>query len=203
MAVDLRLQTIREALAEHEHERHALDTVDRRAAVATILRGRGDDTEVLLIRRSERPGDPWSGHMAFPGGHVEAGERMLDAARRETREEIGLDLDVHGSLIGRLDHARAVARGRKLDMVIAPYVFELHGEPPAFAPNYEVAEVLWTPLAPMLTGASHTILEHEMNGEHLRFPGYDVGGRVVWGLTYRMLGTLFAVLHPEWEPVEF
>ncbi|MDZ7826307.1 MAG: CoA pyrophosphatase [Gammaproteobacteria bacterium] len=203
MAVDLRLPAIRDALAGHEHERAELEQVDRRAAVAAVLRGRGEDTEVLLIRRAERRGDPWSGHMAFPGGHVEPGERMVDAARRETREETGLDLRRHGELIGRLDHARAVARGRSLDMIIAPYVFELASLPPAFAPNHEVAEVIWAPLAPMLTGATHTSLEYELDGERRRFPGYDVEGRVVWGLTYRMLGTLFSVLHPDWEPVDW
>lgn len=199
MSLDPGLQAIRAALAEYEHAREALEEVDRKAAVAAILRGAGAGTEILLIRRAERPGDPWSGHMAFPGGHVEPGERMLDAALRETREEIGLDLEAHGRLIGRLDHARAIARGRRLDMIIAPYVFELTGPLPPFTPNHEVAEVVWAPLAPMLAGDTHTILEHEMNGEQHRFPGYDVDGRVVWGLTYRMLGTLFAVLEPDRE----
>lgn len=202
MSIDLRLPTIRAALEGHRHERVDPATVDRKAAVAAVLRGAGEGTEVLLIRRADRPGDPWSGQMAFPGGHVEAGERMVDAARRETREETGLDLDVHGRLIGRLDHVRAVARGRALDLVIAPYVFELASEPPAFRPNHEVAEVLWAPLLPMISGATHTELEYEMSGGRETFPGYDVEGRVVWGLTYRMLGTLFSVLHPPWRPRE-
>ncbi|TVS13878.1 MAG: CoA pyrophosphatase [Gammaproteobacteria bacterium] len=199
---DLRLVTIRDILASYEHERVAREKVSRRAAVATILRGQGDDTEVLLIRRSERPHDPWSGHMAFPGGHVEPGEGMLEAARRETREEIGLDLDAHGRLIGRLDHTHAVARGRRLDLLIAPYVFELSAGPAGFELNHEVSEVVWAPLRPMLLGNAHTVLEYELDGEKRRFPGYDVDGRVVWGLTYRMLGNLFALLHPEWEPID-
>lgn len=200
---DLRLATIRDILAGYEHERVEREKVSRRAAVATILRGKGDDTEVLLIRRAERPNDPWSGQMAFPGGHVEPGERMLEAATRETREEIGLDLDSHGDLIGRLDQTHAVARGRRLDLLIAPYVFELHAEPERFTLNYEVAEVVWAPLRPMLLGDAHTFLEYELEGERRRFPGYDIDGRVVWGLTYRMLGNLFALLHPEWEPIDF
>lgn len=199
---DLRLDTIREILAGYDHERVERGTAARRAAVATILRGQGDDTEVLLIRRSERPHDPWSGHMAFPGGHVEPGERMLEAAQRETLEEIGLDLARHGGLIGRLDQTHAVARGRRVDLMIAPYVFELTGEPEPFTLNYEVSEVLWAPLRPLILGHAHTIFEYELDGEKRRFPGYDVDGRVVWGLTYRMLGNLFALLHPDWEPFD-
>lgn len=203
MTVDLRLETIRGILAEYAHERVDHAAVSRQAAVATILRGHGDDAEVLLIRRAERPGDPWSGQMAFPGGHVEPGERKTEAARRETREEIGLDLDAHGRLIGRLDHTHAVARGRRVDLLIAPYVFELTGEPSGYVLNHEVAEVVWAPLRPLLLGHAHTIFEYEFEGELRRFPGYDLDGRVVWGLTYRMLGNLFALLHPDWEPIDF
>ena len=53
--------------------------------MAVIFRGLGDDEEVLLIRRAEREGDPWSGQVAFPGGMVNAeDERFEDTARRET-----------------------------------------------------------------------------------------------------------------------
>lgn len=54
----------------------------------------------------------------------------------------------------------------------------------------------------MMLGEVHTFLEYEQDSERRRFYGYDVDGRVVWGLTYRMLGTLFSTLHPEWEPMD-
>ena len=204
--LDLSLEAIRAALSEYEHEQAELARVERRAAVATVIRpaasGRPDEAEVLLMRRADRPGDPWSGQMAFPGGHLEAGETFEAAARRETGEEVGLDLGTHGRVLGALDHTRAYARGLRLNMVIAPIVYELVRPPPPLRPNHEVAEVLWAPLAPMLRGDVHTTLEYELDGERRRFPGYDLDGRVVWGLTYRMLGTLFAILHPEWEPVD-
>src|SRR6185295_3323821 len=64
-----------------------------RAAVAAILRESATDLEALLIRRAEREDDPWSGHMAFPGGRRGAADRDIEeTARRETLEEIGLDL---------------------------------------------------------------------------------------------------------------
>ena len=203
MLADLRIDAIRQVLADYDNDRVDPARVDRHAAVSAVLRGDGEDTQVLLIRRSERPGDPWSGHMAFPGGHAEPGESLIDAARRETWEELSLDLWRHARPIGELDHAHAVARGRRLDMVIAPFVFELVDDPPELVPDaHEVAGYVWAPLGPMITGAAHTILEHHMEGELRRFPGYDVEGNVVWGLTYRILGTLFALLHPDWEPNE-
>ena len=78
---------------------HIADTNQstKKAAVAVILRPAPgetlDSTEILFIKRAERDGDPWSGHMAFPGGHMEPDDSDLkESAIRETKEEIGLDL---------------------------------------------------------------------------------------------------------------
>lgn len=166
----------------------------RQAAVAAILRAARGEPEVLLIRRAEHPRDPWSGHMAFPGGrHDPSDPDLLDTARRETLEELGLDLGRHARLLGMLDEIEAIARGRRTGIVIRPYVFALEEEP-ELAPNAEVAEVVWAPLAPMLRGENATTLPYRRDGLDLVLPGYDVGGRVVWGLTYEMLQRLFSLL---------
>ena len=157
-------------------------------------------TDLLFIRRAEKSGDPWSGHMAFPGGHIEpSDESLLAASIRETREEIGLDLATTATHIGTMDHQRAQPRGRPLNMVIAPYVFRLDHEP-AFRPNHEVAEVVWTPLDPIAAGANHTEEERIINGAPVLFSGYRInGGHFVWGLTYRMMQSFFQALDPKWE----
>ena len=46
---------------------------------------------VLLVRRSNPPD---AGRWSFPGGRVEPGERMADAAAREVREETSLDVEI-------------------------------------------------------------------------------------------------------------
>jgi 8-oxo-dGTP pyrophosphatase MutT (NUDIX family) len=166
-----------------------------RAAVAAILRPGAEGAEVLLIQRAEREGDPWSGHMAFPGGRRASADRDLCAtAVRETREEIGVDLDANAVLLGRLVDEEAYAKARRTGLVIAPFVFSLQREVDfAFDPR-EVAEALWAPLAPLARGEGARTLRYEHDGVALDLPCWDVQGRVVWGLTHRMLSSLFEAL---------
>ena len=70
------IDLIRDRLNRHDPESFSVGADTRQAAVAVILRpgthgGGGNGTDILFIKRAEKPGDPWSGHMAFPGGHRE------------------------------------------------------------------------------------------------------------------------------------
>jgi 8-oxo-dGTP pyrophosphatase MutT (NUDIX family) len=167
----------------------------RQAAVATILRDTPGGAEVLLIRRAEREGDPWSGHMAFPGGRRDAQDPDLYAtAVRETREEVGLDLTTHGALLGRLADLPAIARGLRADLVIRPFVFALEREATLAFDAAEVAEALWTPLAALARGEGAGVVHYRIEGREIELPCWHVGGRVVWGLTHRMLVSLFELI---------
>jgi 8-oxo-dGTP pyrophosphatase MutT (NUDIX family) len=173
-----------------------LDGTKRHAAVAAILRDAEHGAEVLLIRRAAREGDPWSGHMAFPGGQREPGDQdLLQTAVRETWEEIGLDLRTHASLLGGLETLPAVARGKRIAMSVTPFVFELCTEPPLTFSD-EVAEVIWAPLPPLARGELSTTIPYHFEGRELRLPAWDVQGRIVWGMTYTMLETLLALAQP-------
>jgi 8-oxo-dGTP pyrophosphatase MutT (NUDIX family) len=185
--------------ARLERRGAALDSssTERQAAVAAILRApeRGGDAEILLMRRATRAGDPWSGHMAFPGGRRDEGDANLAAtAIRETCEEVGLDLEAHGALLARLPDVPAIARSLRVGMVIAPFVFALRASP-ELTLNEEVAETLWTSVGPLARGDGAGTISYEREGATLQLPCLRVGERIVWGLTYQMLQALFAALH--------
>jgi 8-oxo-dGTP pyrophosphatase MutT (NUDIX family) len=165
----------------------------RRAAVAAVLRRGPIETELLLIRRAEREGDPWSGHMALPGGHLQPDDAdLLATAMRETREEVGVDLAEH-ELLGALDEHPATAQGNFTGIVIAPFVFGLRREV-ELVPNHEVADLIWAPLGRMARGEVDAVKELQREGRLVRLPGFGVGQHVVWGLTHRMLQNFFATL---------
>jgi len=166
-----------------------------RAAVAIVVRDGTDGPQVLLIRRAEHPGDPWSGHMAFPGGREDPEyENLLATAIRETLEELSLDLRRARRLLGQLAPLPAMTRERPVGMTIVPFVFELTAEA-ELSYSDEVAEAVWVPLDPLLHGRLRTTFAVDRGGgERVQFPAHDVDGRIVWGLTYRMLDSLFTLL---------
>ncbi|APR87214.1 putative nudix hydrolase YeaB [Minicystis rosea] len=168
-----------------------------RAAVAAVLRdpGGGRDAEILFIRRAERDGDPWSGHMAFPGGRCDQADATLFVtALRETREEVGLDLEAHGNLLTELPELHAIAHGRRAGLLITPFVFALERDVPLVFSDGEVAEALWAPLGPLARKEGAETISYTLDGRTLELPSLRVDGRVVWGLTYRMLEMLFEAL---------
>lgn len=161
-----------------------------RAAVAAILRdpGGGGDAELLFIRRAERHGDPWSGHVAFPGGRADPGDASLTAtAVRETREEVGIDLEAHGALLAELPELHAIAHGKRAGLLITPFVFALARDVPLTFDHAEVAEALWAPFGPLARREKAGLMPYTIEGRSIELPFLDVEGRVLWGLTYRML----------------
>jgi 8-oxo-dGTP pyrophosphatase MutT (NUDIX family) len=155
-----------------------------RAAVAMILRHAGDSMEMLFIERAADERDPWSGHLAFPGGKVEPGEEPRQAAERETGEEIGLDLGT-ARFLGRL----ADVAGANLPVRVSCFVYGVQSKVVEPVLNGEVYDAFWVRLDDLTAMERHVIAP-------VRFAeaGFDVpairmpqpGKPVLWGLTYRL-----------------
>ncbi|MEM7409763.1 MAG: CoA pyrophosphatase [Myxococcota bacterium] len=184
----LAVDAIRTSLVDHEPTVLSVDQV-RHAAVAMVLTEGEAGAEVLFIERARHEGDPWSGHMAFPGGGVEASDPGgQGAAMRETHEEVGLRLD-GAELLGRLDDKQGNPV-RHPALVISAYVFHVE-QPGRLQINHEVQEAFWFPVHGLLDPARH--VQYATHGE-LEFPGILVGEpdrHVVWGLTYSFLESFF------------
>lgn len=168
-----------------------LDCGEHCAAVAAILRETDGDLHILLIQRSEREGDPWSGHLGFPGGGVEFEDQGLrEAAVRETREELGIDLSA-ARFLGQLDDLR----GATIPIAVSGFVFGVDVEP-SIRKNDEVADTFWVSfndLSDPGRQATGTFLIGDELRDHpaidLRLPGKPL----LWGLTYRFIQQFLAL----------
>ena len=162
---------------------------DCRLAAVFVLLVQRERTNLLLIRRSDR-GDPWSNHIAFPGGHVDqADASVLEAAYRETLEEVGIDRGAI-ELLGDLGHFQTMTGGVDLHTFIGLWAAD---SPPRPDP-VEVAEVIEVPVARLLE--EHDRLgfaaQHgDRLGEHLCYP---LEGGTIWGVTARIIHHLFELI---------
>lgn len=189
-----KLETLERALARHDPRRIALDAEPTRAAVGLIFEPCNDDLHLFFIHRAELAGDPWSGHMGFPGGRKDPEDRdLLSTVLREVREEVGIDLDRHARLIAPLDEIQGVARGRQLPLVISPFAFALH-EPVEPRPNHEVQSTLWVPHSFLADRTNQTEMKYRIDGQDVFLPAYVFQDRTIWGLTFRMIEGLLEVL---------
>jgi len=162
--------------------------------VAAVLRQRKAGLELLFILRAKHPRDPWSGHMGWPGGRVDDGDAgPLATALRETREELALDLERDGELLGALSEVRTHLRRGPGPLSVVPFVFELKDEL-TLVPNGEVQEALWVPLPFLLDRRNRGRFVWTGRGVPLVMPCYRFEGRVIWGLTLHMLDELIELL---------
>jgi 8-oxo-dGTP pyrophosphatase MutT (NUDIX family) len=154
------------------------------ASVAVIINPEDRGGSLLLIRRIERKGDPWSGQIGFPGGHKSPSDQgFLQTAIRETEEEVGIKLNEH-QLLGSLP--LVTTRSRLVQ--VAPFVFALKSMVPVQL-NGEVAENFWVPLPEL---ARFEVKRRKVQAEKLELEvnSYEYQGHIIWGLTFRILNLL-------------
>mgnify|MGYP003842875349 CR=1 FL=1 len=199
MSVSL-LQLIEARLPAYSPKKPLLRPLMKRSAVAMVLQVRQGELNILMIKRAEREGDPWSGHMAFPGGRHEDYDRNgLATAKREMHEEVGFDIDqlegahTPGQVIGRLSDFSTRQRAIPIDMVVSPYVF-LVEKRPHLTINYEVADTVWIPLSYFADLRNRSSLQYSIAGKTVSLPCFRYSEeKVVWGMTLKMIDELLLI----------
>ncbi|HKK27971.1 MAG TPA: CoA pyrophosphatase [Gemmatimonadota bacterium] len=198
-------------LALHETRHVPAEETDHRAAVVLLLRDAAgsradasgsradaagsralDELEALFVRRAEVEGDPWSGHMALPGGrHSPPDEDLAVTALRELREETSLDPG-RDALLGRLDEIHP--RSRRLPSIaVTPFVGWTEPEV-TVVENAELAGHVWVPVRTLRAPEHRSTLRLERRGAVRVFPTVEYEGRTIWGLTFRIVQEFLEVL---------
>jgi len=167
-----------------------------RAAVAIMVREGQEATELLMIRRATREGDPWSGHMGFPGGRRDPEDRSnFSCALRETEEELGVDLSRWGAPLGELSDVNTGWRKDRPEMLVTPFIFSV-SELPELTPNDEVDDVVWVPLHFLMDEGNREPLEWEWKGQKMETDSYLYDCYRIWGLSLMMIDEMMDLLRP-------
>ena len=167
-----------------------------RAAVAIMVREGQEATELLMIRRATREGDPWSGHMGFPGGRRDPEDRSnFYCALRETEEELGVDLSRWGAPLGELSDVNTGWRKDRPEMLVTPFIFSV-SELPELTPNDEVDDVVWVPLHFLMDEGNREPLEWEWKGQKMETDSYLYDCYRIWGLSLMMIDEMMGLLRP-------
>src|SRR6476469_8090178 len=150
-----------------------------RAAVALVLRpAAGGELELLMIKRADFEGDPWSGHVALPGGRQEPDDVSLErTAIRETWEETAIDIEREGAIVGVLDEV-APRTPTVRRVIVRPYVAAVVPGV-AIVESPEVAAAFWVPLSALRETAAWITAEVVAHGESLSVPAVAHGEYVV------------------------
>lgn len=160
----------------------------RASAVLVALIDGADGAEVLLTRRS------WdlrnhSGEVSFPGGRMEQGESYVEAALRESFEEVALD-PAAVTIVGELDHLSTFVS----NSYIVPVVARLASAPELTASAAEVERIFYVSLAE-LTRVDTYRQEHWGGSDfHRRLNFFELDDETVWGATARVLVNLLDIL---------
>jgi 8-oxo-dGTP pyrophosphatase MutT (NUDIX family) len=156
------------------------------AAVVLILREISDEIELLLIKRAEDARDPWSGHIALPGGRAEpTDENLIATAIRETREEVGIDLITDGEVLGHFEPLFP-SSPRLPRILVTPVVAVVNSSVVATAGS-EVEVAFWVAVNQLKREGRSETVDKVFEGETYTWPGYPSPYGPVWGITERLL----------------
>jgi 8-oxo-dGTP pyrophosphatase MutT (NUDIX family) len=182
------LDEVRSAVTDHPDLPHFGGETGPNSAVLAVVWDEGGEARVLLTRRT-----PWlrshSGQVAFPGGRVEPGETLIEAALRESYEEVGLD-PASVTVVGRLSRMRTISS----DAGIYPFIGIVAGRPHTIANPDEVGRVFDVAIGELLQDG---VFHEEIWGVgEVERPIYffDVGGETIWGATAKMLYELLLLI---------
>ncbi len=165
------------------------------AAVAIIVRDTEAGSEFLMMQRAKSERDPWSGQMAFPGGKIDPGDNgARAAAMREAYEEVGIELH-DDDYIGQLDDLYGLKVDGVFSVHVSCFIFKPQAEIKPIA-NYEVADLVWLPLAFLHDPDNAHDYNHPAN-KAFSMPAVMINAdkdQILWGLSLRMLVMLHEIL---------
>ena len=180
---------LRAALERQAAPDGPLSSAPRHASVCVLVAEAEPTPHICFIRRAQWGGDPWSEHIAFPGGSRSGDETPLQTLRREVYEEVGVDIGEDAELI-QLPQLRIRLAGRERLLLLDAFVCHLPGPLPPLQCGPEVASAFWTPVSELWDAQNLDHLVLGDKGDVLVYPAIRLQQGTVFGITLRVLTLL-------------
>ena len=180
---------LRAALERQAAPDGPLSSGPRHASVCVLVAEAEPTPHICFIRRAQWSGDPWSEHIAFPGGSRSGDETPLQTLRREVYEEVGVDIGEDADLI-QLPQLRIRLAGRERLLLLDAFVCHLPGPLPPLQCGPEVASAFWTPVSELWDAQNLDHLVLGDKGDVLVYPAIRLQQGTVFGITLRVLTLL-------------
>ena len=157
------------------------------AAIMMILKQSDPGYSLLFIKRPDNDRDPFSGHMAFPGGRMELDDNSkLDTAVRETLEEVGININRSARVLGALDDVNP-NNPRARNYVVTPYLSVLEEEVDITPDANEVEKTIWVPMHHLVDDKNTQVRIRVRDGREVKDYAYNYDQYLIWGMTGRVL----------------
>lgn len=158
------------------------DSKKLRGAVGVFIRKDANDLSLLMIRRRENPRDPWSGQIAFPGGHADETDRTLfETVAREAMEEVGIDAHKQ-RFLGCLSNVQP----RNAPMIVTPFIFLLN-EKVNPRTSLEAQEIVWIPASFISDLRNVSSMTVPIDGKSIPMGCYRYSNHIIWGMSFRII----------------
>ena len=166
-----------------------LSNAPRHASVCVLVAEDTSIPHICFIRRAQWNGDPWSEHIAFPGGSRVGDETALQTIRREVHEEVGVSIGEDTEL-AQLPQLHIRLAGREKLLLLDSFVCHLTGPLPPLQCGPEVASAFWTPVSELWDAQNLDHLVLGDRGDTLVYPAIRLPQGTVFGITLRVLTLL-------------
>lgn len=167
---------------------HEVEDTSLKAGVLALFYPREGQLHLVLTRRTDRV-DFHKGQISFPGGRLETGESLEQAALREAQEEMGID-PYSIRILGTLTPLYIPPSNYCIYPVVA-----LTETSPDFLPSpLEVAEILEIPLDHLLDPQNVRREVWQIRGFDVEVPFYAFGAHKIWGATAMVLAELIQIV---------
>lgn len=159
-----------------------------KAGVLVLFYPREDRLHLVLTRRTDRV-DFHKGQISFPGGRLETGESLEQAALREAHEELGVDPNSI-RILGMLTPLYIPPS----NYCIYPLVALTETRPDFRLSPLEVAEILEIPLDHLLSPHNVRREMWVLRSADVEVPFYAFGEHKIWGATAMVLAELLEMI---------